>query len=108
MGYQNLIYSSTVTDGSSNGPWIDVGGHVDWSIQIQNMAASVAVEVSNQINAPYSYYGQIPGVLIPEYPPFKYPVTATEYTAEAHTVPSSAPYNVTVNNAPVGASRSRT
>jgi hypothetical protein len=103
MGYQNIIYSSTITDGSLNGPWIDIGSHIDWSIQIQNMSAFVAVEVSNQINAPYSYFGQIPGVLIPEYPPFKYPVTATEYTAEVHTVPSSAPYNVTVNNAPGGA-----
>jgi len=103
MGYQNLIYSASVTDGTNNGPWIDVGGRgSEWSIHIQNMASTVAVEVSNQINSPYSYYGQIPSVLIPQYPPYKYPVTVTTYTAEVHTIPASSSYTVAVTHGPGG------
>lgn len=98
MGYTDVIWSASIANVNGDGPWVDVGQiGPNWTIQIIN-AGNFTVEVSNQINQPYSYTGQNPLIFIPQYPPNKPPLNITTFVNESHVVPSNG--QVTVSNPP--------
>lgn len=99
MAQQQLIFNSTnVLDGV----WQDVSPYgVNWSLHIEQIGSdTVLVEVSNQIPVPAPPVNNNPVNLRPMYPPYPKPQSVTSYTAEVHSVPASAPYQVTVTHAP--------
>jgi len=102
MGYQSLIYSSSISNAAGDGPWIDVGGAQgsEWTIHIENYLSTVSVEVSNEISVPTTPNPNAPAQTRAAYPPYGPPQTISTYTNESHTIAAT----VTVTHAPTAGS----